>query len=150
MSIGRGEWLESSLKGCYKIRVKESAFAPGFRISFFDLLILIGGMIGAVVAKIYIGSGGLIIGFVVGHFFLFCNVFRISRRPELFWAGTFTLLTASTLFTGLPGWFGTIIGSLVLTIALTSLEMRKPYYHGIGWRRVNPGLKTWWDSQTNG
>jgi len=124
----------------------ERRFAPGFRISVFDAAILFCGVTGTAAAGARVWVGGLIVGFAVGHFFLFCNVFRIRRRPELIWAGTFIGLTAVTLFTGFPGWMGTIAGSLALTVFLVMREMKQPYYHGVGWSRINPGLRNWWEA----
>ena len=127
----------------------ERRFAPGFRISMFDVAILAAGVIETFVAGLRVGWYGLLVGFGVGHFFLFCNVFRIRRRPELVWAGTFIALTGSTLLAGVPGWVGTITGSLALTVFLITREMRKPWYHGVGWKRVNPGLRAWWDTKND-
>jgi hypothetical protein len=76
----------------------------------------------------------------VGHFFLFCNVFRVSRAPELVWAGVFLALAGSTIALGVPGWPATVAASLATTVVVVTLEMRKPSYHGIGWRRINPTL----------
>jgi hypothetical protein len=121
-------------------------FKPGFRISAFDGIILLCGCVGAFVAGSYAWWASLIICFVVGHFFLFCNVFRISRRPELIWAGTFVVLSISTLFTDIPGWIGTVAISLLLTVFLITREFRKPHYHGIFWQRINPELRNWWET----
>ena len=88
----------------------------------------------------------LVIAFVTGHFFLFCNVFRISRRLEFFWAGVFIAFSGATIVSGFPNWLTTIIISLCTTIAVAAYEMKKPSYHGIFWQRINPGLKEWWDS----
>jgi hypothetical protein len=27
------------------------------------------------------------------------------------------------------------------------VEMRKPSYHGVGWKWINPGLPAWWESR---
>ncbi|CAK0748261.1 hypothetical protein CCP3SC1_1760005 [Gammaproteobacteria bacterium] len=40
----------------------------------------------------YVWWAGLLIGLVLGHFFLFCNVFRVTRQTELIWAGAFITL----------------------------------------------------------
>jgi hypothetical protein len=84
---------------------------------------------------------------VVGHFFLFCNVFRVSRALELAWSGVFTVLAAATLASGYPGWYFTAAISLAMTVAVVALEMRKPSYHGIFWQRVNPRLPEWWNEK---
>jgi hypothetical protein len=87
------------------------------------------------------------VGFVLGHFFLFCNVFRIPRRSELIWAASFVFLCVSTITTGIPGWTWTIIISLVVTVMLIWMEMKKPSYHGILWKQINPGLQEWWEKR---
>lgn len=120
-------------------------FEPGFRISVGDGLILLAGGLAAGWAGSRLPVAGLLVGFVVGHFFLFCNVFRISRRPELIWAAVFSLSAALTLMTGIPGWQVTFAGSMVLAGILIAIEMRKPSYHGVGWKRINPNLREWWD-----
>ena len=124
----------------------DSTFKPGFRISLFDVVMLIAGMIGAVVAGSQVWWAGLVIGFVVGHFFLFCNVFRIARKPELIWAAVFVVLTSSTVLTQMPGWTVTFILSFLVAVVLIYLETKKPHYHGIGWQRINPGLREWWNT----
>lgn len=75
---------------------------------------------------------------VLGHFFLFCNVFRIHRNKELVWAGAFVVAMLGTrAATGNMNWpLGALLVS-PLTVALIALEMRSPDYHGIGCRRIN-------------
>ena len=92
---------------------------------------------------------GVLIGFVVLHFFLFCNVFRIARRPELVWAGVFVLLAGLAIVFEMPAWWMVFGGGLLLSAILIALETRKPGYHGVGWRRWNPGLEEWWRKQRN-
>ena len=60
---------------------------------------------------------GFAIAYVVAHFFLFCNVFRIARRPELIMGGNVhSVWRGRRLFPTVPGWIGTIVASLALTI----------------------------------
>jgi hypothetical protein len=92
----------------------------------------------------------MIVGMVVGHFFLFCNVFRISRMPELVWAAVFTVLTMGTLAVNFPGWTGTVSLSVLLAVLLIFQEMKRSSYHGVAWRRINPGLPAWWRSRVDG
>jgi hypothetical protein len=127
-------------------RAENRRFAPGFRISGSDLLILLLGCAGTFVAGIHAWWMGLSIAVVTAHFFLFCNVFRISRRPELIWAGTFILLSTCTILTGLPGWVATIAVSLLVAAVLIAREMKTPGYHGVGWGRINPDLRKWWEA----
>lgn len=120
-------------------------FKPGFRLSVPDVLVLLAGGAGAWLLWRELWWAGLVVAFVVGHFFFFCNVFRIARGPELVWAGTFVLLCSATILTEFPGWTMTITLSLLLTLMLIVREMRRPSYHGIGWQRVNPDLRRWWE-----
>jgi hypothetical protein len=116
-------------------------FSPGFRLSLVDAAILAAGASTAMFAPRPLS---IVVGTVVGHFFLFCNVFRMSRKPELVWATTFVLLAAATIAQSLPGWPWTVGISVAMAGMLIALEMRKPSYHGVGWQTVNPRLPQWW------
>ena len=124
-----------------------ATFAPGFRLSRFDILILSTGIIGSAFAATQAWWAGAIIGFVVLHFFLFCNVFRIARKPELIWAAAFLLLAGSTILTGVPGWITAFPLSGALSIFLIWKETKNPGYHGIAWNHWNPNLPTWWEQK---
>lgn len=119
-------------------------FAPGFRCSVFDGVVLLSTAIGAgwLAATSPIAAIGL--AFVVGHFFLFCNVFRIRRLPELVWAGVFTGLSAATILGEIPGWPATFLLSGLATVVVLVIETRHPAYHGLFWQRINPGLPEYW------
>ncbi len=90
---------------------------------------------------------GFVVAFVVAHFFLFCNVFRIARTLELIWAAIFVALTYCTIMLGVPDWSLTIGGCVLVTTTLIVIELRKPSYHGILWKRINPHLLQWWESR---
>ncbi len=128
---------------------EEPRFSPGFRMSIQDALVLIVGALGALVLSMRLWQAAVITGFAVGHFFLFCNVFRIERKPELHWAALFVSLTTINVFTGFPGWPATFGISLGASAGLIIFEMRKPNYHGVGWKKINPGLSAWWKAQIN-
>jgi hypothetical protein len=119
--------------------VPSAAFSPGFRLSPLDLVVLIlGALLSAALASLD-WSWGLVTVIPLATFFIFCNVFRVSRLPELIWAAIFLVLAASTLLAGFPGWF--------VTVSVVA-EMRRPSYHGVLWQRINPRLLEWW--QENG
>jgi hypothetical protein len=123
-------------------------FAPGFRFSVVDGAVLALGALGIFsTARIEFWWLSIMIGWVVGHFFLFCNVFRISRGPELLWGAIFIIVAvhAYSAFE-YSGWFIDGAISFLLTIILLVREMKKPYYHGVGWSKINPDLRTWWES----
>jgi hypothetical protein len=119
-------------------------FAPGFRLSAVDLLVLIlGALLSVALASIDL-SYCLVACIPLAHFFVFCNVFRVSRLPELVWAGIFVTLAGSTLVSGFPGWWVTVFVAVCVCAVVVVAEMRKPSYHGVFWQRINPGLPDWW------
>jgi len=122
-------------------------FQPGFRMSRIDAGVLIAGAIGAGWASRIDGATAGAIVFVVAHFFLFCNVVRMSRSLELPWAGLFVALAVATAQTGWPGWWPTFGSMTVVTIRMIALQIRKPSYHGVFWRRINPELRSWWERE---
>ena len=122
-------------------------FNPGFRLDAIDTLVLVAGAAGAIFLAQVEWWMGLIIGFAVGHFFIFCNVFRVAKPLELTWSAIFVVLAGSTIATGQPGWMVTIATTLVATLAVIVMQVRKPSYHGIAWQRFNPKLPEWWQSQ---
>lgn len=121
-------------------------FSPGFRFSVRDALVLVIGAVAASALATVVAWWGFVVAFVVAHFFLFCNVVRMARPLELAWAVVFVALAAATLVLDAPGWPMTTSISLVATAVVVALQMRKPSYHGVGWQRINPGLRAWWDA----
>jgi hypothetical protein len=124
-------------------------FKPGFRLSKIDLLVLIFGLITS--AYFFRNSivNSIIVVFVVGHFFLFCNITRMSRIPELIWAAIFLLLSGFSITIGKPDWLFTFTASSILTVILIFVEIRKPSYHGVFWKLINPNLPNWFREKHN-
>lgn len=125
-------------------------FQPGFRLSVRDVVVIILGVAAASYLTTIEPWWGFIVAFVVAHFFLFCNVVRMARPFELSWAAVFLALASATLLTEAPGWPITTGVSLAVTVVVVVLQMRKPSYHGLGWQRINPGLRTWWEASRAG
>lgn len=119
-------------------------FQPGFRISTIDCVIIVAGIVASAMTWTTAWWLGFIIAFVIAHFFLFCNIARVSRLLELIWSGIFVVLTFCTMTFEMPTWPITIVISLMATVVVVLLEMRKPSYHGILWQRINPNLPQWW------
>jgi hypothetical protein len=122
-------------------------FAPGFRLSGRDIAVVALGVSAAAWLASIEPWWGVMVAYVVGHFFLFCNVVRMARALELAWSGAFLALAAGTLLAGTPGWPITVAISLAVTVVVVALQVRKPSYHGIAWSRINPGLRAWWESR---
>lgn len=121
-------------------------FSPGFRWSAVDVAALVVGGVGAAAVSAIAWWLSLAVGIPLAAFFLFCNVFRVSRPLELLWAGVFIALAAATILWDVPGWWATTIGAGCVAAVVVAVEMRRPSYHGIGWRRINPGLSVWWET----
>ncbi|MES2571324.1 MAG: hypothetical protein V4710_14885 [Verrucomicrobiota bacterium] len=96
-------------------------FKPGFRFSPSDAAVLAMGSALALFAR---KEMAIISAMAVGHFFLFCNVFRIGRNSELIWAGIFIILSACTIAQGRPGWGMTIGLAITAAAALIFRELK--------------------------
>lgn len=82
----------------------------------------------------------LLVPFTLGHFFLFCNVFRVARKPELLWAAAFLANYALWSLAGSFSWAGVCAVQFPLTAFLLWRETRLARYHGIFADRWNPRL----------
>lgn len=125
----------------------ERKFQPGFRLSALDVCILIVGSVASAYAVTVDPWFGIAIAFVVLHFFLFCNVLRMSRPLELIWAGIFVGLAVATISWKLLSWPVAFAIASVVTLIVAVIETRRPSYHGVGWRKLNPRLPEWWESR---
>jgi hypothetical protein len=119
-------------------------FAPGFRLSARDVGVLVIGSVASVAVVRLDAWPGIAIAFVVAHFFLFCNILRLSRPLELTWAAVFSGLAIATTSFTLISWPAVLACSSGLTLALALIAIRRPSYHGLGWQTLNPGLRQWW------
>ena len=127
--------------------MKQAVFAPGFRLSVVDVLVLVLGTAATIVLSTFVWWWGFVPAFVLAHYFLFCNVVRMARPLELVWAGVFVVLAGATVAIDTPGWLVTALVSLVVTVVVVVVQMRKPSYHGVGWRWINPRLPAWWEAR---
>ena len=112
---------------------------PGFRFSVTDGVAIV--VCGALVWVIGDRVGPLrwLPVYVLGHFFLFCNVVRMRRTYELIWAAAFVAWFVSQTLGSAVFVPSLALGPpLLLTALLVALELRSPRYHGVGWRVVNP------------
>jgi hypothetical protein len=119
-------------------------------MSALDVLVLIVGTLGTIALGSVTWWWGFIVGFVLAHFFLFCNVVRMARPMEIAWSLVFVILAGGTIAAEFPGWPMTAVGASMATAMLVTIEVRKPSYHGAGWEWMNPGLRAWWEDQAMG
>ncbi|MFA8020291.1 hypothetical protein [Bremerella cremea] len=103
----------------------------GFRFSMTDALAIAICAAATIFALGLIGPLAWLMPFVLGHFFLFCNVFRIPRKPELVWAGGFVALVGLCLISGTNVLHAMWL-VVPLTIGVLVYSIRLPSYHGIG------------------
>jgi hypothetical protein len=75
---------------------------------------------------------------VVGHFFLFCNVFKVPRKLELLWAGIFLINTGLWLAAGNFDWRPVLLTQTPFTLAAIwfTLARRRRAERGV------PGAET--------
>lgn len=142
--------IEKQLQASPPPQPQTPGFRPGFRLSIFDMAaispIITLGIAASLIAGSHVKELGAAIFVVVGHFFLFCNVFRVARSLELAWSFGFLALAFCSVWFGVPSWPATFGLAAASSLVVIGLEMRKPSYHGIFWRRINPGLLEWWQS----
>lgn len=131
-------------------RMAERKFNPGFRLSTLDMAVLVVGGITSAYAMTIDPWLGIAIAFVVLHFFLFCNVLRMSRSLELIWAAIFAGLAIATVSLNLVSWPAVFAVSALATVIVVVIEARRPSYHGVGWQKLNPRLPEWWHSAAAG
>jgi hypothetical protein len=112
----------------------------GFRFASQDLPAI--GAFTAAAAVLWRWENSLwwMLAIAAGHFFLFCNVFRIVRQRELIWAMLFVLNIGAWLWFEELTWAHVLSCQLPITIFLIIADVRAPTYHGIFANRLNPQL----------
>lgn len=100
-------------------------------MSKLDIAVIMIALAGAVWLYGYSAKLSFVVLFVVAHFFLFCNIVRMSRIPELIWGAIFSPACISSMRYGFPPWYAAILLALLATVVLVTLELKKPSYHGV-------------------
>lgn len=108
----------------------------GFRLSVIDLLAIAICTMGMLMSMPILGEIAWLFPITLGHFFLFCNVFRIRREFELFWAGVFVANVACWALAGRFDWLTVLTVQTPLTATLIITECFSPSYHGIFCKQV--------------
>jgi hypothetical protein len=112
----------------------------GFRLSATDAVVIcIFGVAAGVLQRLETPLWWMLL-IVAGHFFLFCNVFRVRRSFEVGWAAWFLVNSAVWLWLGNLDWLGVLAAQLPVTACLVLAELRSDRYHGIFAQRTNPRL----------
>ncbi len=89
----------------------------------------------------WLGAWALIAPYALGHFFLFCNVFRVRRRDELVWAAVFVLSAALWVQVTTSVW-PVLLTPLPLTAVILIATARSPQYRGAWCQRLSGGQET--------
>lgn len=103
----------------------------GFRLSFSDVVAI--AICAATTALFHDSLGQLVWLFPItlGHFFLFCNVFRVCRRLESIWAVIFVANVAMFTMLDRIEWAPILAMQFPATVAVIVTEIRSSRYHGI-------------------
>lgn len=89
----------------------------------------------------YLGQLAVLFPVVLGHFFLFCNVFRIRRKLELVWSALFIVNVATLLGADLFTWSRVLLAQAPVTIGFIALTVFGRDYHGVGYLLVPWGRR---------
>jgi hypothetical protein len=121
--------------------MKPDTRSHGFRISAFDGIVLFIG--GCLTVWLYREDNPVwwLVATVLGHFFLFCNVFLVWRRWELLWAAIFLVNVTVHLIGGDTNGGSVFAWQLPLTLWIIALQIRSPFYHGVFAQRWNRRLQ---------
>ena len=119
----------------------------GFRCSWIDLLVLAASIPATWWLWEDVGAIAGAVPFPVGHFFLFCNVFRIHRPKELLWAVVCLVNVSAWTLAERLDWALILALQSPLTVAVVIWEMRGPHYHGVWAKRINPRLGEYLDGR---
>lgn len=105
----------------------------GFRLSLRDAIVIAACAPVTWLLWQWLGQLALLCPVVLGHFFLFCNVFRPGNRSELVWAGVFMVNVCAWTWLGFNWWY-VLLSQTPVTLAVITFAFRRTDYHGIGWR----------------
>lgn len=105
--------------------------APGARLAVSDLGVIAGGVAATLWLRGLVPELAWLPAFVLGHFFLFCNLVRLRTRRELTWCAVFVANFLGHVALGRLEGASVLAWQAPLTLALVGLEVRSPGYRGI-------------------
>ena len=115
----------------------------GARFSKLDAAALLVGLAATLALWPWGGAWCLVIPWVLGHFFLFCNLVRLRLALELVWAVLFLGGSAGWVLSGQTSLWPVLVGALPVTALVVGVQLRARDYHGVACERLNPHLETW-------
>jgi hypothetical protein len=102
----------------------------GFRMMKHDLVAFAACAAFVAYTWPHVGEWALVAPFVLGNFFLFCNVFRLHCLTELAWSAVFIVNSAAWLWVH-PSLAGIFLTQLPFTCAAIGYTVRSPTYRGV-------------------
>lgn len=114
--------------------------AYGFRFSLVDAVVVVVTVLSLPWLMQTVGLEGALPAYVVFHFFLFCNVFRIRRCQELLWSAGFVVLLLNLQLSDVAVW-SVMFWHLPVSVVVIWWETRHWGYHGIFAVQWNPLLE---------
>ena len=104
----------------------------GIQFSRQDALVILVGILATWALWIVVPWFAAALPIVLGHFFLFCNVFLVPRRLEVIWGLIFLVHCGLRAFlTGRLDWVGVLVVQTPVTVFLVWLTVRAPGYAGV-------------------
>lgn len=114
----------------------------GFRLSATDVLVLLLCALITWVLWPVAGSPALVLPLALGHFFLFCNVFRVGRRTEMTWAALLVINTVAWHLADALSLSRIFLTQTPATAIAVLWAVSRKDYHGLGYtllRRARTG-----------
>lgn len=108
----------------------------GFRFSSMDACIFAGGLITTAALWFVIGPFALMVPYLLGHFFLFCNTFRVGGERSLIWVGTF--LANFYFWPQTQSIMIHLTVQAIITLAIIAQCVLGKNYHGFACTLINP------------
>ena len=113
---------------------------PGFRFNIADLMLIssVCGLSLVIHNKAPEISLYLILLYLVFSFFLFCNLFRIGNKLEIFWYVPFIIISIISIynFNFELFWYATILILEPIKWTLITIKIKSNSYHGIFYRKI--------------
>lgn len=113
----------------------------GFRFSPMDAAVLVAGAALTWALWRPMGQFALLVPVTLGHFFLFCNVFRVGNGRELLWTAAFVANFTAWAIMGEFSWLGVLAVQAPVTLGIVLAAVRSPRYRGV-FSRPNPATTT--------
>ena len=105
----------------------------GIRFSIQDAIVILVAAVATLVMWKTVPLFAPALPIVLGHFFLFCNVFLVPRRLELIWAAVFLINGAFWMVMGMGefDWWAVLACQAPVTVGFIVWTMRNPNYRGV-------------------